>query len=398
MFNKKINSTMKKLVNVIAVSLLLAACEKDQPLPSDQVAAVKRTLSESEEILKANLDQTASIVADIIQDETVLSELTLISQEGREFFSLSFRELFDGSKGVSAQFSTLRKRLLEECGSVTSKGPDQAILAEYLANNDCYLYCPYPSCFYPRGTRAYTVAAHPIDNDEENIGYRYEGKKKIEVLVNERYTDRYQVFLIMPKDEDKEDSKGFSSSPSKGDPVYEVRVGKIRCADYCGGLFEGTLELKVTRGFPEYNLTTEEIKASFSTVIPIDYPRDYAKAAINNWTIYCSGGWFNVNSIWDSNWKTSKTQQVILAYEYDKTSETSISATVGYKPDDLSTTLTATAKTTYKGELLGLVEWDRDWFYRTNTTPGPYDEMKDGWVVRKTCPVLKMTTPARTIN
>jgi len=398
MFNKKINSTMKKLVNVIAVSLLLAACEKDQSLPSDQVAVAKRALSASEEILKANLDQTASIVADIIQDETVLSELTLISREGREFFSLPFRDLFDESKGLGAQFSTFRKRLLEEFGSVTSKGPDQAILAEYLANNDCYLYCPYPSCFYPRGTRAYTVAAHPIDNDEENIGYRYEGKKKIEVLVNERYTDRYQVFLIMPKDEDKEDSKGLSSSPSKGDPVYEVRVGKIRCADYCGGLFEGTLELRVTRGYPTFDASTEATKGNFTNVIPIDYPRDYAKAAKNNWTIYCDGGWFTQNIIWDSNWKIEKVQQCILVYEYDKQKEVSVGATVGYKPDELSSTVTATAKTTYSGDFLGISEWDRQWFYATNTNPGPYDERKDGWTVRRTCAVLKLTTPARTIN
>ncbi len=397
MFNKKINSTMKKLVNVIAVSLLLAACEKDQSLPTDQVAVAKRALSESEEILKANLDQTASIVADIIQDETVLSELTLISQEGREFFSLPFRDLFDESKGVSSQFRTLRKRLLEECGSLTSKGPEQAILSEYLAKNDCYLYCPYPSCFYPKGTKAYTVAAHPIDNDEENIGYRYEGNKKIKVLVNERYTDKNQVFLIMPKDEDKEDSKGMESSPSKGDPIYEVRVGKIRCADYCGGLFEGTLELKVARGFPEYNFATGEIKGTFTTLTPIDYPRDYAKAAVNNWTIYCSGGWFSVNNIWDSNWRPTKTQQCILVYEYDNTSEKSVSASVGYKPENTNTSLTATIKTTYKGDFLGFVEWDRDWFLATNTKPGPYDEMKDGWVVRRTCPYLKLTTPLRII-
>jgi hypothetical protein len=171
----------------------------------------------------------------------------------------------------------------------------------------------------------------------------------------------------------------------------------VRCADYCGGLFEGTLELKITRGFPEYNLTNQEIKASFSTIIPIDYPRDYAKAAINGWTVHSEGGWYNANLVWDSNWKPSKTQQCILVYEYDKTSETSISATVGYKPGDFSTSVTATAKTSYKGDFLGLVEWDRDWFFATNTKPGPYDEVKDGWVVRKTCPVLKLTTPARTI-
>lgn len=377
--------------------MFAAACEKNDNLPADQTPVSKRMLSGPEAILKANLDQTAKIVADIIQDDAVLSELTQLSDENREFFSLSFRDLLDESKSVSSSFSNLRNRFLAECSS-GAKGNDLGNLADYLTKNDCYLYCPYPSSFYPRGTNSYTVAAHPIDNDIENKGYRYEGKKKIEVMVNEKYADKYMVLLIMPKDGDKEDGLAtVVPEPSKGDPVYEVRIGKVRCADYCGGLFEGTLELKITRGFPEYNLTTQEIKGSFSTIIPIDYPRDYAKAAINGWTVHSEGGWYNVNLVWDSNWKPSKTQQCILAYEYDKTSETSISATVGYKPDNFSTSVTATAKTSYKGDFLGLVEWDRDWFFATNTKPGPYDEVKDGWVVRMTCPVLKLTTPARTI-
>jgi hypothetical protein len=388
---------MKKLVFIIAVCLFIAACEKDDKLPADQYPVTKRMLSGSEAILKANLDQAAKIVAEIIQDDAVLSELTLLSGENREFFSLSFRDLFDESKSISGSFSNLRNRFLAECSS-GAKGYDLGNLAYYLTKNDCYLYCPYPSSFYPRGTNSYTVAAHPIDNDVENKGYRYEGKKRIEVMVNEKYADKYMVLLIMPKDEDKEDGLATAvAEPSKGEPVYEVRIGKVRCADYCGGLFEGTLELKITRGFPEYNPTNQQIKASFSTIIPIDYPRDYAKAAINGWTVHSEGGWYNANLVWDSNWKPSKTQQCILVYEYDKTSETSISATVGYKPGDFSTSVTATAKTSYKGDFLGLVEWDRDWFFATNTKPGPYDEVKDGWVVRKTCPVLKLTTPARTI-
>jgi hypothetical protein len=93
----------------------------------------------------------------------------------------------------------------------------------------------------------------------ENIGYRFEGKKMKEVKVNEEYADKYMVILIMPKDEDNDDLKGLSITDvpvAKGDPIYEVKVGKVRCADYCGGLFEGELELRLSRGYPEYNITT----------------------------------------------------------------------------------------------------------------------------------------------
>ena len=155
-----------------------------------RVQTGKRLLTGSETILKQNLDQAAKIVADVIQDEAVMSELTLLSEENREFYSLPFRDLLDESKSVSSSFKNLREGFLNGCTSSESKG-GWGELASYLAKNDCYIYCPYPSSFYPKGTNSFTVAAHPIDNDVENTGYRFEGKKMKEVKVNEEYADKY---------------------------------------------------------------------------------------------------------------------------------------------------------------------------------------------------------------
>jgi hypothetical protein len=390
---------MKNLVYAIAICLLVAGCEKYESGQINQPPVNKRALTGDEIILKQNLDQAARILADVIQDGAVNQEITTLSNENRTFYSLYFKDLFDETKSVSSSFINLKQKFLDGCASAGSKG-DWSDLANYLAKNDCYIYCPYPSGFYPKGTASFTVAAHPIDNDIENKGYRFDGKKMKEVTVNEKYADDYMVLLIMPRDEDNDDLIGMnvSSVPiAKADPVYEVRIGRIRCADYCGGLFEGTLELRVSRGYPTFDSATESAKGNFTNVIPIDYPRDYAKAAINNWTVHSEGGWLSQNILWDSNWRPEKAQQCILVYEYDKSKEVSTGANVGYKKDDLSGTLTATAKTTYSGDFLGLSEWDRDWFYATNTNPGPYDETKDGWTVRKTSAVLKLTTPARTI-
>ncbi len=77
-------------------------------------------------------------------------------------------------------------------------------------------------------------------------------------------------------------------------------------------------------------------KGKFTTVIPVNYPRSYAKAAINDWTVHSEAGWYTVNILWDSNWKQEKAQQCILAYEYDTVKEVSESATVGFKQDDIS--------------------------------------------------------------
>jgi hypothetical protein len=245
------------------------------------------------------------------------------------------------------------------------------------------------------------VAAHPIDNDIENVGYRFEGKKMKEVKVNEEYADKNQVILIMPKDEDNDDLIGsvMKEIPAtKADPVYEVKIGTIRCADYCGGIFEGELELRMSRGYPEYNMTTGAVTGKFTTIIPVNYPRSYAKAAINNYTVHSNGGWYYVSIPWDTNWRVEKIQQCILVYEYDSVKESTIGASVGYKKDDLTPSVTASIKVSYSGDFLGLAEWDRDWFYGTNTYSGSGDEIKDGWTVRKTCDEFKLTTPSRTIQ
>jgi hypothetical protein len=377
----------------------VAGCEKYESGNINQDPVSKRMLTGPEMTLKQNLDQAAKILADVIQDDAVMEEMAVLSNENRTFYSLAFKDLLDEAKSISGSFKNLREKFLNVCASSESKG-GWSDLANFLAKNDCYIYCPYPSSFYPKGTNSFTVAAHPVDNDIENTGYRFEGKKMKEVTVNEEYADKYQVILIMPRDEDNDDLIGLEikdAPATKADPVYEVRIGKVRCADFCGGLFEGELELRLSRGYPDYNITTGAVTGKFTTVIPVKYPRSYAKAAINGYTVHSNGGWYTVNQPWDTNWRIEKVQQCMMVYEYDTVKESTESASVGYKKNDISPTVTVSLKATYSGDFLGIVEWDRDWFYRTNTSPGSYDETKDGWTVRTTCPEFKLTTPARTI-
>jgi len=390
---------MKNLIYALAICFLVAGCEKYDSGQVNKGSVSKRLLNGTETILKENLEQGAEIMSEIIQDDAVMDELSALYREDRAFYILNFSDLFDESKSVSSSFRNLREKFLSNCISSESKGIWQD-LASFLAKNGCYIYCPYPSNFYPKGTASMTVAAHPIDNEYEGKGYRFEGRKIKEVTVNEKYADISPVILIMPPDEKEAGSQGMTtdkSTVSKADPVYEVKVGKIRCANYCGGLFEGELELRITRGFPEYNIATGSVVGKFSVVIPLDYPRSYAKAAIRDYTVHSSAGWYTVNLPWDTNWRYEKAQQIIMVYEYDSVKESTISSSVGYKKDDLSSTVSVSVKVTYSGDFLGINEWDRNWFYATNTNPGISDEVKDGWVVRKTCDDLKLTTPSRII-
>ncbi|HNR40723.1 MAG TPA: hypothetical protein PKL65_00695 [Bacteroidales bacterium] len=387
---------MKKIIYVVATCLLFAGCEKYAP-EQDSQDIEKRMLSGPETILKENLDLAAQILVEVMQEEAVANEISVLYNDDRSFWMLSFEDLFNEAK--SSSFSVLRERFLDKCAVTGTKGTWQD-LANFLARNGAYIYCPYPSSFYPKGTRVVTVAAHPIDNDKEGAGYRFEGKIVQRVTVNERYADASPVILIMPPDEKESGTLSadiLTADLAKGDPVYEVKIGKIRCANYCGGLFEGELELRISRGYPEFNMSTGATVGKFTTIIPVNYPRSYAKSAINNWTSHSEGGWYTVNIPWDTNWKKEKVEQAILVYEYDNVKETSVNATVGYKPSETSTTVTVAVKAVYNGDFLGLVEWERHWYLKTNNSPGLYDEVKDGLTVRKTCPKLKLTTPLRII-
>ena len=59
----------------------------------------------------------------------------------------------------------------------------------------------------------------------------------------------------------------------------------------------------------------------------------------------------------------------------------------------MSSTTSVSMKLAYNGDFLGMAEWDREWFMRTNRNPEPGDDVKDGWTVRKTCYKFRLTTP-----
>jgi hypothetical protein len=108
---------MKNIIYALAICLVVASCEKYESGQTDHSTVGKRLLTESETILKNNLDQAAEILADVIQDEAVMSELTLLSEEGRTFYSLPFKDLLDEAKGAAGSFKNLRDRFLSGCTS-----------------------------------------------------------------------------------------------------------------------------------------------------------------------------------------------------------------------------------------------------------------------------------------
>ena len=167
----KLFKTMKNIIYAFMICLLVTSCEKYESWQNNKDSGSKRMLNESDATLKENLQQAAKIIAGIIHQDEIVSELSLLYEDGRETYNLPFRDLLSEVKGADYQFKNLRERFLQS-GSVKGYGD----LISYLQKNDCYLYCPYPSSFYPKGTKNFTIAAHPIDNDIENTGYLVDGK------------------------------------------------------------------------------------------------------------------------------------------------------------------------------------------------------------------------------
>lgn len=154
--------------------------------------------------------------------------------------------------------------------------------------------------------------------------------------------------------------------------------------------------MRIARVEPYFNTSTNSVEVNIPVELYINYPRKYAKAAVKGWNKYKNGGWKKVNATWDTNWSEEKDRQGILAYDYDwDASVKKVTIGVTYKGIGLNVSLERDIK--YEGDFLGKNDqWWRSWFYVTQETPTPYDEVKYGCTVRS-LGSLKFTTPTYTI-
>lgn len=168
------------------------SCQKENIEPKNEL----KELSEFQVKLKTNLDKTAKIITQIVNDEDVKKELNQISTIKKDLSKIRFKELFNKESKTSNNFKSLRNEFLQKI----SNQKDRDDLVQFLSENNCYLYIPYPNEWYNSNSN-YAVAGHPITNDIEGIGYvQTESKSIEEVTINEEYADSSPVILIMPED------------------------------------------------------------------------------------------------------------------------------------------------------------------------------------------------------
>ena len=392
-----------------AVLSVFSGCEKEILTTKTPNSSV--SLTAEEVILKDNLAAASKLVAQIVIKPDVHRELSQLATVDYDLNRVSFSELVNGDlivqKNLNLSFSSTRDAIFEVFASAKSSDSDQDLL-QYLEENGCFLECVYPLEWYSADNQQFTVLAHPIDSEEgEAPGYRFIDNALDEVMVDEDYADIYPILLVLPKssmfsyaeyDEIEYDEGELLDNESKAmssTKVYEVKLGKYWCSSYFGtATWISSFKMHILRGQGSWDPVKQEVIGSWPTNIVVNYPRKYAKAAKNGWNSYKNGGWYDVNAVWDSNWSEEKTQQAIAVYRYKKRRDNKFSATVGVKVKALNATVTTSTEKSYSGDPRGCNDWDREWFYKSNTNGS---EKKDGWTVRKTSSDHKMTFPTRTL-
>jgi len=173
MSNNKINKIMKKvLLSLITISLFCASCQKDY---IETKTETQNTLSLEQKILKSNLDKAALLLSRVVISKDVKKELQAVFNSKADYHSISFKDIITSdNKSVNAKLPEFSNKVIEVFMSSKENGD----LINYLSQNGCRIYIPYPLDWYS-DDKPISVGGHPIDNSIEGPGYSGIDSKEI---------------------------------------------------------------------------------------------------------------------------------------------------------------------------------------------------------------------------
>lgn len=373
---------MKKLFYIFAfIALALTSCDKNEV--SIETKATK-TLTAEQQKMRSALETTTNILLDMIaSDQTYFDELNQIIKGGSSEYlegRVLLKDLFGTNNNTGAlkvkadvnKFNTdfknsfTKNRPQKVNGNSVSvdlfSNPDSLI--KFLINNNVSLYCPYPIENYAADNRTPAISFHPIDNDSVNVGFLLNKDGVIEnVNVCQAYNDLHPVWILMPYE--KICNNTLKVSQNNNIVGYEITVSKIYCKQYYGGIFDGDLDMHIIRANSSgmtYSSATNTYSGGIYTDLSFELPRSYVTNAKKNWW----SGWFNVNSVWDTNWDESKMSNIIYVYEWDAKGSETISTpinTYDAQGKVLSNLGNYSSTKQSQDATIGLNEWSRYWFF-----------------------------------
>jgi hypothetical protein len=235
----------KQFLFVACIFALVSSCSKDQN-PVIKSPVIKKELTPDEKVLKEKLALTAQVVRDvIISSPDVIKEVDgLINLKMHKDDFVYFKELFylenSAFKGMNVTETKFAK-VFDELVSSKSGYKEAGNLKEFLVSNDVAVYCPYPEEDYPTGTGALALTSDPVDNEQENLGYKVaDDGTYSDVTVDEEYTKSTPVWIISQEEE------SFSSIPvtSSSESINQLRIGWVKATEQYDWLFAGGSEFK----------------------------------------------------------------------------------------------------------------------------------------------------------
>ncbi len=406
---------MKKIITGIAVILLMVlaftACQKDNTGPENKITDTQLTPQQVQ--LKKGMQQAAIVIAQIAKNKDIQKEVqNLINRGMYNDDYIKFKDLFYPQSNPKLKststtlFARAFKKVVNSGNYEHLKSSDVSDLEKFLVDNNLVLYVPYPVSDYPENMRTPTATYNPLDNDSVSTGYvisDFKSTNSIETVskVDESYSEEHPVYIITPNLADADPGSGSSGSGSgSGSTVTEVKVGEIYCKGYIGGLFSGGLDLRILRSKANpIDINNGKVTGSFVDAIPFYLKRKYVRYAKHGW----EKGWYTVNTAWNTNWKPEDTQLAMVVYAKETNKKITITATGKVKIGSSEYGYTATEEyETGYSRLIGVMEWDRNWFFATNKIgDGNYfggSEFRNGWPIRAISPQFWMTTPVRKFN
>jgi hypothetical protein len=258
------------------------------PPPPVTIAKIeKRNLSSNDEILKLRLEQSAKVLAEVLKDKSIASELS--GQVARKLKitgnneSLTFRELFQEAEGRKTQSSGLQNpkvftmdaavanhfktKYLEVLKTKNYEHPEKYAVLEKVNDISSNVYNDGTTCFdclidLPPGTEIYfpysenylnpnltvnpnlnyTVISHPINNDAVNEGVVWNSITQTwdYVLVDDNYAWDRPTFIITIDEVSGENN--YRPTPLESTPNNtgrQVFVGQLMSTEQYGELFTG---------------------------------------------------------------------------------------------------------------------------------------------------------------
>ncbi len=406
---------MKQLTKILVLAIVLMSigfigCKKQigDPETQDNDDHFMENTEQIDFVKKENLQKTANIILTIFTNDSKLAKnlLSLISKNKIHEDQLRFSEIFN-NKEKNNTLNSFKNKFLEELK--LKKGDRDSGLSQYLVKDKDYLYVPFPLDDYSENSNTITIVANPIDNTIQNKGIRINinraKPRPVEVIVNNEYAEKYPVIIIMPDDKISNSNSSNVSMPT----VNEVKIGFIYCKDYCGGIFEGPLQLHFLRSYTSeiFDGTRWYAKGDIKDLGKVTLARKYVRYARKGW----DKGWVKVNLLWDSNWSSDKVQQIFSVYEYDPQTETTVSGTVKFTSKNklvvnnntysngVEIPIAVSRKVYSDNDILGIQEWNRNWFYKTNSISNDNifrgSWKYDGWTIRNLSNSFWFTTPIR---